>query len=187
MNDLRKIREARGLSQREAAKRAGVSFRTIQLIESGGWDPKISTLQKVLVSLGYPEGVIESRLKHLTAQNPDSVPIFTGSLRTGEESWKILLFNFVDRFRAARDRTLIDEPPAPTAPPEIRALTASTVESLCREQGMTPPDWCLGVAPLKTPWFPSGIENLKASALVESPAEFRRRNIFVLGNFLERA
>jgi hypothetical protein len=33
----------------------------------------------------------------------------------------------------------------------------------------------------------SGVENLKAMALVESPAWFRRRNVFVLGNFLNRA
>ncbi|NCO37375.1 MAG: hypothetical protein COZ06_23865 [Armatimonadetes bacterium CG_4_10_14_3_um_filter_66_18] len=41
--------------------------------------------------------------------------------------------------------------------------------------------------PLPEPWFVSGIENLKATALVESPTHFRKRRIFVLGNFLERA
>jgi hypothetical protein len=30
------------------------------------------------------------------------------------------------------------------------------------------------------------VESLKATALVESPAPFRKRNIFVLGNFLSR-
>jgi hypothetical protein len=40
---------------------------------------------------------------------------------------------------------------------------------------------------LPDPWFVAGIENLKASALVESPVQFRRNNIFVLGNFLSRA
>jgi hypothetical protein len=33
----------------------------------------------------------------------------------------------------------------------------------------------------------AGRESLKAMALVESPVWFRRRNIFVLGNFLDRA
>jgi hypothetical protein len=31
------------------------------------------------------------------------------------------------------------------------------------------------------------VENLKASALVESPVHYRKRKIFVLANFLERA
>jgi hypothetical protein len=43
------------------------------------------------------------------------------------------------------------------------------------------------VEALDSPWFVAGIENLKASALVESPVRFRKRNIFVLANFLERA
>jgi hypothetical protein len=40
---------------------------------------------------------------------------------------------------------------------------------------------------LSEPWFVSGMENLKASALLESPLPFRRNNVFVLGNFLSRA
>jgi hypothetical protein len=40
---------------------------------------------------------------------------------------------------------------------------------------------------LPRPWFVAGVENLKATALVESPLPFRRNNVFVLGNFLSRA
>jgi hypothetical protein len=39
---------------------------------------------------------------------------------------------------------------------------------------------------LEEPWFVTGIENLKAMAIVESPVFFRRRLIFVLENFLSR-
>ena len=39
---------------------------------------------------------------------------------------------------------------------------------------------------LDKPWFVSGFENLKSTALIESPLNFRKRNIFVLGNFLTR-
>ena len=41
--------------------------------------------------------------------------------------------------------------------------------------------------PAKPPWFVSGMENLKAIALAESPLRFRIRKIFVLSNFLSRA
>ena len=67
------------------------------------------------------------------------------------------------------------------------ALLASTVEMLCAERRMPVPWWCGGAGILPAPWFVSGVENLKALALVESPAHFRKRNIFVLANFLARA
>lgn len=187
MDWVKKAREGHGLSQRNLAKRAGVSFRTVQLLESGQWDPKLSTLRGVARALGYPEDVVEDRLARLAEEDPDSVPIFTERLSREEHAWKIWLFNFVDRFRAKPEARLIDGPPSSAASEKIRALTASTVETLCRERAWAPPDWCRGVPSLKEPWFPSEIENLKASALMESPADFRKRNIFVLGNFLERA
>jgi transcriptional regulator with XRE-family HTH domain len=187
MNWIKRAREVRAVSQRNLAKRSGISFRTMQLLESGRWDPKISTLRRVVEALGYPAEIVEDRLRQITESDPDSVPIFTERLSREEDAWKIWLFNFVDRLRAKPEARLIDGPPSPSASERIRALTAATVESLCREIGRTPPDWCRGVPSLKEPWFPAEIENLKASALVESPIDFRKRNIFVLGNFLERA
>ena len=58
---------------------------------------------------------------------------------------------------------------------------------LATECGRGAPPWTSGVGPLDRPWFVSGYESLKASALAESPAPFRSRNVFVLANFLERA
>ena len=69
----------------------------------------------------------------------------------------------------------------------LQALCASVTEALCRELSMAPPAWCAGIPALDAPWFVAGIENLKAMALVESPAWFRARRIFVLDNFLSRA
>ena len=68
----------------------------------------------------------------------------------------------------------------------MRALIASTVETLCADLSLEAPEWCRGVSRLDRPWFVSGVENLKASALVESPSRYRMRNVFVLANFLER-
>lgn len=190
MEWVRKAREHRGLSQRNLASRAGVSFRTLQLLESGRWDPKLSTLKRVVTALGYPENAVEGHFERLAKRDVDSVAVWTERLAgcpEDEDSWKIHFFNFVDRFRSRPEKGLIDEPPSSAASNRIRALAASAVEALCHAQGWIPPDWCRGVPPIKAPWFPSGIENLKASALVESPADFRKRNIFVLENFLERA
>ena len=66
------------------------------------------------------------------------------------------------------------------------ALLASTAESLCDESGIEPPDWIAGIPACSHPFFVSGIENLKAIAIVESPLRFRIRKIFVMENFLSR-
>jgi len=62
---LRLVRTARNLSQRELAKRTGVTNSTISLIESGDMNPSVGTLKRILdgipVTLGEffsiaPEG-----------------------------------------------------------------------------------------------------------------------------------
>jgi hypothetical protein len=87
----------------------------------------------------------------------------------------------------ARDKAYVQAPPAEETPPKIEALLASVVETLCEETEASAPLWCRAVPSLREPWFPSGTENLKALALRESPIHFRKRSIFVLGNFLSRA
>lgn len=47
-NRLRQVREAAGLSQRELARRAGVTNGTISLIEQNRNSPSVSSLRKVL-------------------------------------------------------------------------------------------------------------------------------------------
>ena len=61
------------------------------------------------------------------------------------------------------------------------------VETLACEAGLPFPDWVTEAVYLDEPWFPSDMQSLKATALLESPLAFRRRNIFVLDNFLQRA
>ncbi|MBI2980995.1 MAG: helix-turn-helix transcriptional regulator [Deltaproteobacteria bacterium] len=187
MNPIARAREEKGLSQRRLAALAGISFRTLQLLESGRHDPQVSTLQKIATALGYSRHAFERSIDSLFQSPPDSVVGISESIREeGEGSWKSWLFNFVDAFRTKPKRTLVDVPPLPETPVSIKVLLASTVETLCDEVGTTCPEWCQEVPPLAKPWFVSGMESLKAAALVESPVHFRKRNLFVLENFLRR-
>jgi hypothetical protein len=102
------------------------------------------------------------------------------------ESWPLWLGEFVGDFRRSGRPELLSEPPSAAVPEYLRCLLASVAESLCAERGTAAPAWCAQIGALATPWFVSGMENLKAMALVESPAQFRKRNIFVLENFLVR-
>lgn len=101
------------------------------------------------------------------------------------ENWSIYLMDFVDDFRYYKDPRAIEEP-FELSNEKFDALLASTVEYLCDELHIPPPEWVKNVPACKEPWFVSGLENLKAIALSESPVHFRLRKIFVLENFLER-
>ncbi len=188
MQTIREARLRRSLSQRELSRRAGVSFRGVQLVETPGHDARLSTLGKVADALGLPAQGVRHVVDGFLAEVPESV--FCASLRIlfdGFESWKVHLFDFVDRFRADAATALVRTPPAAGLDPALAALLASTVDALCDERGLPPPGWTGAVGPLARPWFVSDVESLKASALVESPARFRWRNVFVLSNFLSRA
>jgi len=122
------------------------------------------------------------------AEDRDS--LFMASVRImedGSKSWPLHLFDFVDSFRRRGDVKLVTSPLPSGVEQRIQCLLTSTMETVCAEKGLLVPAWSRGVPALQEPWFVSGIESLKAMALVQSPIHFRQRNIFVLSNFLERA
>ncbi|MEZ8142151.1 XRE family transcriptional regulator [Enterovibrio norvegicus FF-33] len=55
--NLKAVRKSRGLSQRELAKRAGVTNSTISMIEKNSVSPSVSSLKKVLS--GIPLSLVE--------------------------------------------------------------------------------------------------------------------------------
>jgi lipopolysaccharide biosynthesis regulator YciM len=118
-------------------------------------------------------------MKYMTIQEAK-----TAMLKNGK-NWRIPFMDFVDDFRRTRDHRLIEKPLYLTDD-RFDSLLASTVEYLCDEMGIETPSWIWDVPSCKEPWFVSGYENLKAITIVESPAFFRRRKIFVLENFLSR-
>lgn len=184
---IRTVRQRRGLSQRALAHRAGLSFRGVQLIESPGHDARMSSLEEVVRAFGLPAGSLGRAVSGLLLEPPDS--LFCASLRIleeGERSWRAHLMNCVDEVRRSGSTAGLETPPAAELPERLQALAAGVAETLAGECGATPPSWIGGVGPLAHPWFVSGYENLKATALVESPVPFRSRNVFVLANFLER-
>ncbi len=100
--------------------------------------------------------------------------------------WYVCFMDFVDAFRRAPSVDLLQQPSA-SFDTQWSPLLAATAETLCREAQLVAPDWVESVPACPIPWFVSGVENLKAIALAESPLPFRRRKIFVLANFLDRA
>jgi transcriptional regulator with XRE-family HTH domain len=188
MDGIRDARSRLGLSQRNLARRAGLSFRGLQLLESPNHDPRVSSLDKVSQALGLPNGGISTLVGLYLHEDGRSFRCASLRMVTdGFDSWRLHLFDAVDAFRRSPERALLHSAPEEALDPRLRAIIASTVEALCDEVSSPTPAWCRGVVALDRPWFVSGLENLKASALVESPAWYRKRNVFVLSNFLTRA
>jgi hypothetical protein len=106
-------------------------------------------------------------------------------IRADEKNWRIHLMDFVDDFRRSKSDQAMAEP-FYSQDGNLDALLASTAEHLCQEQGMVPPRWLSSIPACKEPWFVAGMDGLRAIAVVESPAHFRVRKIFVLENFLSR-
>jgi len=95
-------------------------------------------------------------------------------------------FDAVDEVRRSRRFDALKRLYSRSRRTRERALLNSTACALAAELGVAPPWWATRPVLLPDPWFVAGVENLKASALVESPLPFRRNNVFVLGNFLSR-
>ncbi len=106
-------------------------------------------------------------------------------IRQDTENWLVPFMDFVDEFRRHRDLSLVREP-FETGEERFDAMLASMIECLCDELGLETPDWVWDIPSCRDPWFVSGMEDLKAISIVESPVWFRRRKIFVLENFLDR-
>ena len=95
-----------------------------------------------------------------------------------------LLREFCDAFYelpdAERPGMINEEPALLPDKPQANAYLAAVAEHLARRYRLPVPPWT-GQPDrfLKRPFFPCGLESLKATLLVESPASFRRRMIFV--------
>jgi hypothetical protein len=108
--------------------------------------------------------------------------------------WRLgdLLDDFRMRAASADEKlALVGDPPVWIEAPshaDCNAYWAAVVETLCREAGLTPPDWTESPrCYLHRPWFAGSMESLKAVLIAESPVAFRRRNLFVSSNALARA
>ncbi|CAG0967533.1 hypothetical protein BURK2_01090 [Burkholderiales bacterium] len=94
------------------------------------------------------------------------------------------LREFMDEFYAEpstqqRAQMLADEPPL-SDNPRLNAYLAAVAEHLAFCYRLDVPAWVGGAERfLARPFFPAGLESLKATLLVESPVAFRRRMIFV--------
>ena len=111
----------------------------------------------------------------------------------GGGSLPVALGNFLDAFYRAPSPAMLAEEPVLLGSRVkdggvIDAYFAAIAECLARQYGLTMPVWMFGPARyLHRPVFGTESAAMRATLLLESPPEFRSRNIFVTANVLERA
>lgn len=175
----------KALSERAASSLANISRITWHAVVSGKSSVAVRNLQAAAEALDLEMSIL---LTPRGAIHSDYATVAVGLnvLRDGETSWKIHFMNFIDEFRRTLDPRLLLLPPPSDLSLKLKALLAAMVSSLCQEAQMETPHWARRRYDLPQPWFVAGLESLKAMALLESPLPFRRNNIFVLANFMER-
>lgn len=94
------------------------------------------------------------------------------------------LREFLDEFYLTPDprkrAAMLAREPGLLADERANAYLAAVAEHLARRYRLPVPEWtACATRFLKRPYFPAGLESLKATLLKESPAAFRRRMIFV--------
>ena len=114
-------------------------------------------------------------------------------LTAGGDSFDRCLANFLDEFYAGPSFAALSEPPRLLALAQGEtgrtqdAYLAATAEELARRFSLALPEWVAAEdRAMHRPWFASPSASLRAVLLLESPAGFRARNLFVSENALSR-
>ncbi len=179
-----------GLSERQLGKATGLSRGAIRAaIGTAPGNPTLSTLTTLANYFNINLSLVANP-RQVNVQGGLPLSAVEASFlveRDGFSSWKIHFMDLADYFRRTLDTSCLLIPPAQKIDKKLYALLSSIVQQLSLDAGITPPPWSTQPQFLEKPWFVSETESLKAFALLESPLSFRANNIFVLGNFLERA
>lgn len=96
------------------------------------------------------------------------------------------LADFLDGFYPKPTEAAVCEEPEKTSP-YYDSYLAAVADDCCRRYHWTLPRWCIKQGRfLKDPFFAAKTHALRMLYLMDSPAAFRERNIFVSANALSR-
>ncbi len=147
--DLRKLRIKAGLTQKELARRAGVSQSLIARIEKGDINPRLSTLQKILEVINEaleeseditkimhspvitlkPDDLVEKAVKLMDRYGISQIPVVDDQ---GKIIGTVIDTTLLKRVLEEKSEVLfkrkvseVMDPPLPTLPPSTKISTVS--------------------------------------------------------------
>jgi transcriptional regulator with XRE-family HTH domain len=171
MEEVQKVvAEARarsGLSIRELARLAGVSFTTVARIESGDVDPSVGTVRKIVAAAGRELRITTEPSKSRLVTLAALAGAVTTS-RAGERPDWTRLRAFLDRLALEPDQVeaAITSRPHPRSR-LMDALLAAMAEKLADDSGLPRPGWTRTAPKMRPEWVAPGTPRMQA--------EFRRR------------
>lgn len=100
------------------------------------------------------------------------------------EDWWFAVRELLDGLAVSDD---VDPVPPRPVSPRVDAYLAAVIEHHCAQRRQPAPDWVQDPSRfLDHFWWPDGNPAFQALCLVESPAAFRRRGIFIGATTLQR-
>ncbi len=178
---LRRARAHAGLTQTRLAELAGTTQSAIAAYEAGTREPTVPVLTRLCAAAG-------SRLT-LDIESDQSLYRLADVARdiaaldpTDEERRLRLVFEFL---RGAQEdghplALLVVAEPCATGDQRIDALLAAIAEDLCVHADQPPPNWVHEADRfLDRAWWVSDLPSARASALVHTPASYRRRGVMI--------
>ncbi len=164
-------REALGLSMRDLAALAGISYPTISRIENGHEDPRWDTLTKIAAALGKTLAPTFETQPILRLADID----VDGA--TSEPDWTRLR-SFADQISLHPEWTAVAIADAPSSSAAFMSnLLAAIAEKLADDAGIQRPGWTKQVAALESPWEAPATPPRRAINAENTPAQFAARRI----------
>jgi hypothetical protein len=117
-----------------------------------------------------------------------AIECLESALRGGDH-YQLAINEFVDDFRRASPEERLRMVALPiTRMGHLEGLVASVVSALCRETETPPPSWLERIgSPDPFFAFPAKSYAMRVRLMMESPAPFKIRNVFVPRDYLARA
>ena len=177
------VREARleaGLSLRALARRADVSFTTINRIENGHLDPTFSTVEKLLWAVGQ-ELLLSRRTTEPILRLADLTDAWSTDRGGQDQPDWARMRTFIDHLsqhpEVAQAAVLAE--PEPSGSAFFDTLLAGIAEKLATDGGFNRPAWTKRIPPLDEPWASFGTPRMKTADRAATPRQLADRNVFI--------
>lgn len=179
----RNFRRRAGLTQAEVARRIGTSQPWVARMERGQLSPTLTSFTNYLAAVGAKVEILAS----YEPLSPAAAAAWTLDREVTDETFLRVCMQVVNDFTEASDpirREMVEAEPSLTTDRRWDAFLAGLAEHLALSAGLKAPAWTNGPSRfLPRWWLPISLPSVRTAALVESPAAFRRRGIFITADF----
>lgn len=172
-------RHTAGLSVRELARLADVSFTTISRIESGKTDPTLGTLRRILEGAGRTLRLAAEPAPRPRRALADLASAVTRTTSGERPDWTRLRA-FLDYLAMHPDEVPRAITPRPhTSSRLMDALLAGIAEKLADDRGLPRPGWTRTAPKIKPEWATPGTPRMREEQRQHAPRQLLDRGLII--------